>query len=216
MEDKEMIHLWKTYDKKLEETLLFNKEVAADITRIKVQHFIASMKPIKMFTIIVGILWVAFVDTLIINFFHVASLFFLVSAGIQVLLTQVAIVIYLYQLILLHQLDIDEPVLAAQEKLSRLKASTLWVARLLFLQLPVWTTFYLTKDMLLHGNTVLVLIQVLVTAAFTYPAVWLFLNIRYENREKKWFRLIFKGKEWDPIIKSMDLLRQVREYRSAG
>jgi len=119
-----MIHLWKTYDKKLEETLLFNKEVAADITRIKVQHFIASMKPIKMFTIIVGILWVAFVDTLIINFFHVASLFFLVSAGIQVLLTQVAIVIYLYQLILVHQLDIDEPVLAAQEKLSQLKAST--------------------------------------------------------------------------------------------
>lgn len=213
MEDKELIHLWKSYDQKLEKTLLINRELAADITGIKVQRFMASMKPVKIFAIIIGVLWVAFVDVLIIRLFHIASPFFLVSAGIQVLLTKLAIGIYLYQLILVQQVDIREPVLAAQEKLLRLKSSTLWVARLLFLQLPVWTTFYLSEAMLLRAGTLLVLVQVMVTAAFAYPAVWLFLNIRYENRDKKWFRLIFSGREWEPIIRSMELLGQVKGYK---
>ncbi|HEY8955256.1 hypothetical protein [Chitinophaga sp.] len=213
MEDKELIHLWKSYDQKLEETLVLNRELATDITRIKVQRFMSSMKPVKIFAIIIGLCWVAFVDLLIVRLFHTASPFFLVSAGIQVLLTKLAIGIYLYQLILVQQVDIGEPVLATQEKLSRLRSSTLWVARLLFLQLPVWTTFYLNAAMLLHAGILPVLIQLLVTAAFVYLAVWLFFNIRYENRDKKWFRLIFGGREWDPIIRSMELLGQVRGYK---
>lgn len=213
MEDKELIHLWKSYDQKLEETLLLNRELATDITRIKVQRFMASMKPVKIFAIFIGLCWVAFVDMLIVRLLHSASPFFLVSAGIQVLLTKLAIGIYIYQLILVQQVDIDGPVLAVQEKLSRLRSSTLWVARLLFLQLPVWTTFYLSEAGLLQAGTLLILIQLLVTVAFTSLAVWLFFNIRYENRNKKWFRLIFSGREWDPIIRSMELLGQVRGYK---
>ena len=34
-----------------------------------------------------------------------------------------------------------------------------------------------------------------------------------ENMEKKWFRLIFSGKEWTPVIKSMELLKEIKEYR---
>jgi hypothetical protein len=87
------------------------------------------------------------------------------------------------------------------------------VARLLFLQTPVWTTFYWSKGMLENGNIWLIALQVIITALFTYPAIWLFINIKYENRDKKWFRLIFSGKEWDPVIKSMELLNQVSEYK---
>src|SRR5665648_603240 len=86
MEDTEIINLWKSYDKKLEENLRFNKKNAEDITKIKVQSFLSSMKPMKIFIVLAGIAWVGFLDTLIINLFHVASPFFLVSAGIIVLL----------------------------------------------------------------------------------------------------------------------------------
>jgi hypothetical protein len=214
MEDTEIINLWKSYDKKLEENLLFNRKNAEDITKMKVQSFLASMKPLKIFTILVGFVWVGFVDILIINLFPIANPFFLISAVIQVLLTKLAIGIYLYQLILIHQADISEPILATQEKLSRLKSSTLWVARLLFLQLPVWTTFYWNESMLENGNVWLYTLQIIVTASFTYLAIWLFFNIKYENRDKKWFRFIFNGKEWNPVIKSMELLSQIDEYRN--
>lgn len=212
MQDTEMMNLWKLYDRKLEENLSLNRQNAADITRLKVQSFVSSMTPLKIFTVILGILWVGFIDVLIIGLFSVASPFFLVSAAAIALLNKLAIGIYLYQLILIHQVDVNEPILATQEKIARLKSSTLWIARLLFLQLPFWTTFYLTVATFKNGNIALLLLQVLITLAFTFLAVWLFRNIRYANRDKKWFRLIFSGREWDPVLKSMDLLGQVQEY----
>jgi hypothetical protein len=212
MEERDILALWKSYDQKLEENLLLNRKNTADITGMKVQSLLASMKPIKIFTLMVGVLWVLFVDTLIINLFSIANPFFLISAGIQVLLTKFAIGIYLYQLILIHQVDVSEPIVATQSRLTRLQSSTLWVARLLFLQLPVWTTFYWNKSMLENGNIFLYIIQIAVTLAFTFLAVWLFRNIRYENRDKKWFSLIFDGVEWTPVIRSMELYREIEAF----
>ena len=98
---------------------------------------------------------------------------------------------------------------------SMKRPTTLLVARLLFLQLPLWTTFYWNKSMLQNGNIGLYLyiLQIVITLLFSFIAVWLFRNIKYENREKKWFRLIFNGKEWSPVMKSMELLSHIDEYR---
>ncbi len=215
MENTDIINLWKSYDKKLEENLVLNKKNAADITHLKVQTLLQSMKPLKVFTIFIGILWIGFIDTLIISSFHIGSPYFLISAIIQVVLTKLAIGIYLYQLILIHTVDISEPILNTQEKLSRLKSSSLWVTRLLFLQLPVWTTFYLNESMLTNGNIWLYMMQFLVTLSFSYIAIWLFFNIRYENRDKKWFRLIFEGKEWTPVLKSIALYKEIEEFKQS-
>lgn len=213
MENTDIINLWKSYDKKLEENLVLNKKNAADITQLKVQSLLKSMRPIKLFIIITGIIWVIFVDVLIINFFHIASPFLLISAVIHVLLTKLAIGIYLYQVILIYQVDISEPVLATQDKLASLKSSTLWVARLSFLQLPIWTIFYWNKSMLENGNFWLYAIQFIVTVSSVITSVWLFFNIKYENRGKKWFQLIIGGIEWNPVIKSMELYREVEEFK---
>jgi len=213
MEDIEIINLWKSNDKKINETLLLNRKNAEEIIKMKAQSLLSSMKPLKIFVIAFGIIWVGIIDNLIINLFHIASPFFLVSASIQSLLATLAIAIYVRQLILIEQIDINEPILKTQEKIARLKSSTLWVTRLLFLQLPVWTTFYWNESMFEHGNTFLYILQVIVTISFTFIAIWLFLNIKYENRHKKWFKLIFNGKEWTPVISSMELLSQIDEYR---
>ncbi len=213
MENSDIINLWKSYDKKLEENLMFNKKNAEDITKLKVQSLIASMKPLKIFIVLFGIAWVGFVDILIFNLFHVASPFLLISAIIHVLLTKLAIGIYLYQVILIYQVDVSASIMQTQEKLSRLKSSTLWVARLSFLQLPVWTIFYWSKSMLENGNFWLYSLQFIITTSLTYLAIWLFLNIKYENKDQKWFRLIISGIEWDPVIKSMELYREIEEFK---
>ena len=213
MENTDIINLWKSYDKKLEENLVLNKKNATDITQLKVQSLLKSMRPIKLFIIITGIVWVIFVDVLIINFFHIASPFLLISAVIHVLLTKLAIGIYLYQVILIYQVDISEPVLATQDKLASLKSSTLWVARLSFLQLPIWTIFYWNRSMLENGNFWLYAIQFIVTVSSVIASVWLFFNIKYENRNKKWFQLLISGIEWNPVIKSMELYREVEEFK---
>ncbi|MCW3467074.1 hypothetical protein [Chitinophaga nivalis] len=212
MENTDILQIWDSYHQKLEASLQLNRQNAVDITRLKVQSLIASMQPIKIFALLTGVLWVLFVDGLIITLYPVANVCFLVSAVMQVLLTKLAIGIYLYQLILIRQVDISEPILATQEKIARLQSTSLWVARLLFLQLPVWTTFYLNATMLANGHWLLWLLQGAVTIGFTVLAIWLFVRIRFENRHEKWFRWIFGGKEWLPVIKSWDLLQQLAAY----
>ncbi|GAB3998216.1 hypothetical protein GCM10028807_45290 [Spirosoma daeguense] len=218
MDDKQLIALWQSYDKKLDESLVLNQKNAEDITTIKVQHLIKSMNTTKLITIAIGVIWVSAGTLLVGNLFLFAfdqvSKFFLFSAAIQLLLTLIAIVVYLYQLILIHKVNSDEPIIHTQEKLARLKVSTLWVTRILFLQLPVWTTFYLSERMFINVGAVFYVIQIFITLVFSYVAVWLFLNIKYENRHKKWFRLIFDGKEWTPLMKSMELLSQLHDYRN--
>jgi hypothetical protein len=213
MDDAAMMDLWRSYDKKLEQALAFNRQHAQEITHIKAGSFLANMKPIKIFTIVVGVLWVAFIDVVVIGSFPVASPFFWVSLSIQSLLTKVAIGVYLYQLVLIHQVDISGPILATQQKIARLQSSTLWVTRLLFLQLPVWTTFFWSRQLFATDNVFLLALPVVIALLFTGAAIWLFINIRFANKDKKWFRLIFRGREWDPILKAQELLLQIGEYK---
>jgi signal transduction histidine kinase len=214
MNENELKNIWQSSNEKVEMCLQISRENTEDITKIKIHNFLYSMRPIKAIAVVIGILWVIFVDTLIINLWDVASPFFLLSAIIQVVLTKLAIGVYLYQLYLIRKVDLSEPVLYSQERLSRLKSSTLWVTRILFLQLPAWTTFSMQIGWLSNGNILLLIIQGIISLSSVYIAVWLFLNIKYENRDKKWFRWLFNGKEWDPIVRSIELIEQIKDYRS--
>jgi hypothetical protein len=216
MNELELKKLWQTTNEKLEKTLAYNRINSNELSQLKVHHFISSMKPIKLFTLLTGVIWVG-LGTIILSqtylyAFSEMNKFFFFSAFVQVVLTAIALFVYLYQLITIYQVDITEPVLKTQIKLSSLKISTLWVTRILFLQLPVWTTFWWNEVMFQEWNAFQWIIPGSVTLAFLFVAIWLFFNIKFENRDKKWFKLIFNGKEWTPLIKSMEVLEQLDEY----
>lgn len=217
MNENELKLLWQTSNDKLEKNLAINKKNTHDLTKIKVNNILGSMKPIKIFILLVGILWVGIgaivLSSIYVNGFSEANKFFLFSASIQIGLTAIALFIYLYQLITIYQVDITDEIIRAQEKLANLKISTLWVTRILFLQLPVWTTFWWSETMLTDWSIFQWSIALLFTSSFTFIALWFFSNINYENRNKKWFQFIFRGKEWQPILQSMELLNQIQEYQ---
>jgi hypothetical protein len=217
MNELELKKLWQATNDKLDASIVIHKKNTEDITRVKVHNILGSMKPIKIFTLLVGILWVGIgviaLSSIFLNSFFEANKFFLFSASIQVAFTAMALFVYLYQLITITQMDITNPVIRTQEKLANLKTSTLWVTRILFLQLPVWTTFWWNETMLTDWGILQWVVTLFFTFSFTLIAIWMFFNIKYENRNKKWFQLIFSGKEWIPLMKSMELLEQVEDYR---
>ncbi|MBV8253594.1 MAG: hypothetical protein JO154_13385 [Chitinophaga sp.] len=214
MENTEILDLWSNYSQQLEQNLLLNKKLTRDITGLKVQSLLASMKPGKVFAVMAGILWCLGLDVLVIQLWSHATVFFLASAILQSAITSVAIGIYLYQLVLLQQVNMDDPVLQTQAKLARLRASTLWVVRLLWLQLPLWTTFYLSRQLFELNGLLAIICQILATGVFTGVAIWLFVNIRMENRDQKWFRLMFRGKDWTPMIHAMDMIEEIKAYKA--
>ncbi|WP_192348888.1 hypothetical protein [Algoriphagus sp. Y33] len=213
MQDIELRQIWKSYDEKLKEQLVFNRKNTSDITKMKVKSALISMRPIKLFTVLAGILWVLFLDVLLINFFPVGNLFFLISIGFISLVNKIAVGIYVYQLILISVVDINAPVMGTQKKIAGLVSSTLWVTRILMLQLPFWTTFFLNSAWIGSGNLIFWIIQGVITVAFAAISFWLFINIRYENRDKRWFKFLFGSYEWTPIMKAQEMLVQINEYK---
>jgi len=218
MQELELKELWQTSNEQLEKSLKISQQQSEDIKQLKVQHYLSSMKPIKIFTIIVGLIWVgigvSLLSMIFLNAYEQANKFFLFSATIQVLITGIALAVYIYQLITIYNINLTETVLKTQKDLATLKSSTLWITRILFLQLPVWTTFYWNESMLENGNWFLWIFQAIVTLIFIYAAAWLYFNIKYKNKDKKWFRLVFKGNEWTPLMESMELLDKIKVFKT--
>lgn len=213
MTENEIKSLWQATSLELAKSIRVNKENTERITRLQADKLLSSMKPTKIFLLVIGTIWVLTLGTFVghqfIVAYHSTSPFFLYSLALQILLTAIAIGVYVYQLDLINKVDFSDSVISIQKRLTKLQLSTLMATRILFLQLPLWTIFYWNNTMFSNNNIAWWIVQGIVTITFTGMAVWLFFNIKYENRNKKWFRFLFSGKEWTPIFQSMELLNQL-------
>ncbi|UZR99891.1 hypothetical protein [Chondrinema litorale] len=214
MEEIDIMEIWKGYESKLNETLQINRQNTMEITKMKIKSHLVSLKPIKVFTILAGIIWVFFLDIIAIVAFNAGNISLLVSAVGLTIINKLAIGVYLYHLYLISKVGINSSVMELQDKLSRLKVSTLNITKILFLQFPLWTTFYWGWGMTQYGSPILWTIQLAITFTSIYLSYWLYINIKSENQNKKWFKLIFAEKEWQAVLKSMTLLEQVDEYKN--
>jgi len=106
--------------------------------------------------VLVGLLWVGigliFLISIYVNAFADVNKFFLFSATVQVLLTAISLIIYLYQLSKIYQVVTYAPIIQTQKKLAQLNVSTLKVTKIIFLQLPVWTIFWWNDSMLVNWS----------------------------------------------------------------
>ena len=220
MENNEILQLWKSYEDKLSTSLSLNQKLGAEIAGIKAGSALQSMRPAKYFALLVGGIWVlagtSLVGNLIVYAYQAVSIYFLVSASLQLLFTTIALVLYVQQLYLLGQVDFNAPVVETQLAIAKLRKSSLWVGKILLLQLPTWTTFFWSKSLFEHGNTWLLLMNMFVTAAAVAISIWFFVNIDMKNKDKKWFRLLFSGKEWSPLDQAASILEGVAEFEGEG
>jgi len=215
MNDTDLKNLWQAGNEQIAISQKSDKTSLDKLTKRNVSHFLSSMKPIKIFTLLVGLLWVFGIGYVLIklsiNAYDQVSLYFLYSAYFQVMLTAMALILYIIQLSTLYSIDFDKPVVILQKTLMKLKASTLNVTRILILQLPFWTTFYLNESMFKNGTLPLFILQGAVTISFTYLSLWLFFHLKFENADKWWFKLLLQGKEWEPLITSIGILNDMEE-----
>ena len=215
MNDTDLKYLWQTGNNQIAINQKSDKSSLDKLTKRNISHFLSSMKPIKIFTLLAGLLWVLGIGYVLIKLTIIAydqvSPYFLYSAFFQVMLTAMAVIIYIIQLSTLYSIDFNKPVVILQKTLINLKASTLNVTKILILQLPFWTTFYWNESMFKNGTLPLFILQGAVTISFTCLAIWLFFNLKYENADKWWFKLLLQGKEWEPLITSIGILNDMEE-----
>lgn len=214
MNEQELLNAWESYDAKLESALAVNRVNTVEITHLKVASHLVSMKPIKWFTIVVGIVWCfvlggVFSLSLLHSPPHVP---FIVFMAALLAINVIAVGMYVFHLVLIDRVDRSAGIVESQRTLARLQASTLKVTSILMLSIPFYASLHLFIPN--DAGAVYWVINLVVVAAFTALSLWLFFKIDYKNRNERWFQFLFNDKEWNGVIKSAELLEQIQEYET--
>ena len=102
MNHTDLKYLWKTGNEQIAISQTSDKTNLNNLTKRNISHFLSSMKPIKIFTLLVGMLWVFGIGyvlmKLTINAYEQVSPYFLYSAYFQLMLTAIAVILYIFQL----------------------------------------------------------------------------------------------------------------------
>lgn len=217
----ELQNIWKAYDRKLEEARVLNLQSWAlnfksfeAIQTQKAKSKLNSLGRFKTWVIVIGILWVAFLGFLIYHSLTFSKIFFVLSAGMIALFNVFAIIVYIQHVVWIRQIDNSESVVDVQQKAAKLQTSTLQIVRILFLQMPFYTTWWFTPQMVTSGDLKFWLITIPITLLFTFLSIWLYRNINYKNADKKWFKILFNSPEWTSVAKAIQFVKEIEDYKN--
>jgi len=219
MDDLELNALWKEYDRKLEESRVLNLQAWAvqrqTFEWLQTQKVRSRLRPMGVFkgwAVFLGVIWVLFLG-LLAGGDHGKHPWFTGSIGIIFLFNVFAIVAYIRQMALIRQIDYTDNIVETQEKLAALQASTLRTTRIMFLQTPFFSTWFWNERFIAGSGLAFWAIAVPIVLLLALGALWFYRNITLANANKKWFRRLFNGIEWSPILRAMEYLKEIEDFR---
>ncbi|MBB2143891.1 hypothetical protein GM921_00205 [Pedobacter sp. LMG 31464] len=212
MENIEIINLWKQYDEKLEKSLSLNQKIITELQQQKAKNALKPARNYKILAVVVGIVYAVVVAYFLYHLNPIASIFLKISIAIHLLVTVIAIAMYVRQIILISEIDNSQNIIQMQQKLACLRASTVNVIGICFLQLPIFSTWNITFKMINETPLNFWFIQMPIVALFTFAGIWLFKNVDIKNMDKRWFKIMFYGVEWSSILKSGKFLKEIENF----
>ncbi len=220
MEDLELKNIWLAYGKQLADAEILNRQSWAlnlrcfeSIQQQKAATKLDSLSKFKTGAVILGAVWVLFLLFLVWgNQFE--NPFFSVSVGFIALFSVYAIVVYIQHILLIRNIRYDGNIIDTQKELSRLQSSTINSTRILWLQMPFYSTFFWHSKWILSMGLKFWLIPFPVSLLFTLFAIYLYKNITLKNINKPWIRaFMMSGPEYKNVIESAAFLQEIEEFR---
>jgi hypothetical protein len=218
MQDTEIKNMWKTYDRMIEESKILNLQSWAlnlsCFETLQIQKAKSKLKTLiipKIAGIILGIGWMLFLGFL---FYYTRSqIFMAISLGMIIIFTIIAIISYIQDIAIIAQISYGNSVIETQKKIAFLQSSIINTIRILWLQLPFYTTFYITNKLVTTGGVQFWIIQIPVTLLFIWLSIFLFKNISLKNTHKKWVRSFIKGYGLSRVSKAVEFINEIDEFK---
>ena len=218
MNDIEIKNMWKAYDKMIEESKVLNLQSWVLNLRcfetLQTQRAKSKLKSLiipKIVVIIMGLGWVWFLAMMLP--YLVSQVIIAVSLSIIIVLTIVAIVIYIQNITVIAQINYTDSITETQEKIAFLQSSIVNSIRVGWLQLPFYTTCFIPNKLAADGSISFWIIQSLVTLFFMWLAIFLFKNISLKNANKKWVKNLLQGYGLSRVSKAMDFIKEIEEFK---
>jgi hypothetical protein len=173
----------------------------------------------KIIGIVLGLGWISFMFMLIYfcvlyTTMSVGKYFFVGSISMILLITGFAVFLYVKDIFILKQIDNSGSVTITQQKLAKLQLSIMNSVRILWLQLPFYTTWYLSYDLIVQKSMISWIVQILFTGITTWLAIWLFRNIKYMNINKKWVLNFMRGYGFYSVIQATNFIMEIDNFKN--
>jgi MFS family permease len=210
MSTDEFQQIWKAYDAKLNRSLELNKKLMEELGSQKVRRSFNWVLIGDGCMILCGIAWNAFCGNLAWRFR--TEPFFLTAAILSILINSLVICGYVVQVLLLLRINLEKSILGTQKQLAQLEAVIVATYRVSILQAPVYTFFFLNKQMIAGMGPGLWIMQICITGAFIAGVIWLYRNITVKNIEKKWMQTLLKGLGIQSIARARGFIKEIGEY----
>ncbi len=218
MEEATIKKIWEDSCRQLETAKVLNLQAWALNTHSfemmqlqKAKSRLNALLPLKLFAVILGFIWVAFLCLLVYGN-RMSNPYFTISVAIIALFNILAIAVYLRHVAWIRQINFSESIISTQEKLSRLQASTINIVRILMLQFPFYTTWFWHSSWM--GTTRFWLISFPITIGFALLGWWLFKNITIKNMNRKWIRrFMMLGPEYKNLLQAKEMMEETEAFR---
>lgn len=220
MNDIELKDLLQSYNQQLEQSKILNMQswvlnlkCFEALQQQKAKSKLKSLVNFKLIAVCLGVLWILFLGYIFFHSLKMSNIFFLVSCGAIMIVTAIAIIVYLYHIVLLKKIDTSENVVKTQETIAHLQLSTVNITRILFLQSPFYCTFWWSIPMITNSPISFWLISFPIALLFTFASLWLYKNISIKNTHKKWFKILFNSPEWNWLVKASNFLEEINSFK---
>lgn len=213
MEDQELLNMWKSYERKLDEVLEINRNMVIEATKGRLQKTIGKLRRPKSMAILIGIPYTLLLYAIAGVALKAGGVFQSIGFGAIGLITTVVIVLYAYHLYLVGQITGEDDIQYVQKRLSRLRLSSFNCLRLAIVQLPFWVLCWISLDAVIESPLVYGGVNLLVLLLFTYLAYWLFQQLGPQKPPSRVKEFFLSGSEWEPLTKSFQILEQLEDSK---
>lgn len=212
MSTDEFQEIWKAYDIKLERSLRLNEQLLREVQSQKAQSVLRSLVVVRGLGIGIGIIYLILL--VVIFCFVWSQPVMAVSFGVFIVVTLIAIITYIREVAIIHELGYADNVLDTQEKLAAIQSSIIWSVRISWLQLPFWGTFFVSNQLLREGGRQFLVVEVPLVAVMIGAAIFLYRNVTLENmRKKKWVQALIKGTGMQRVVKAMEFMGEIENFK---
>lgn len=217
MENTELINIWKAQNAKIEKTLAINELLLKEVTNNKVKTSLRSLITLKTAGIVAFIFYILLLSYLLvyaISNYSSALNYFIVSILVITLVNLKGLADYIKHLIWANNINYDGSIINIQQQLSRLQISIIKHAKGMCLQIPFYTTFYLSNQWFPQDVGLgYLLLQITLTGSFVILTYWLYQNHKPENLDKKWFRSLIAGSGGKSVMKAMEFYKEMEDFK---
>ncbi len=218
MEETDFVMLWKEHYKIIDQSLAINKKLLRELINQKAESSMQSLIRHKQRGIIAVTVYLLILGILL--FFSIADYksekaYFIFSVmGIFVVNVK-AMYDYIKHLIWAKKINYNGSISDIQQQLSKLQFSIISHTRIMCLQFPFFTTFYLSNKWFPQEVGIgYIMFQIILTGSFAYLSYWLYKNHTIENLNKKWFRNMIAGSGGKQVLKAMEFYKEITEFNN--